>query len=325
MRSSRYKSRGGGGAAVCNPTAVWVDTFAATDGLAVDAALPDTVAVTDGLASTVKLFDTLAAADAFAHANLLTRQDDTFAATDGLGGTVGLLDTFGATEDLAPKVKLFDTFGADDRFAHADLLTLHADTAGVTDDFPKAQFRNLVFARSGTPDTDPCGDGWVDQVLPSANHGNENPLITKGKSTLADDERRTLMEFDFTRYANMTAFVGGLHRFIFRANNSDLLLTVDLTVQLSTLAARPFTESTVNWTNHPAAGTVVKTETFTLPANSTAFYTFTLTDTQLGDLLGDWGYIRMTAPTAVAPITLNIDGREASAANRPRWDFDLKR
>jgi hypothetical protein len=228
---------------------------------------------------------------------------------DNLGVTTKLFDTFGVTENLIPKPKLF-----------------LPDTVGITDDFPKAQFRNWTCSRSASPDTDPGCDAWVDQANAGTNHGNESPLLVSGKSTLADDERRALLEFDFTRYANMTAFVGGIHQLTLRVVNTDIVLPVDLTVQLSRLAARPFTESTVTWNNQPAAGTVIKSEVFTLAANSTSSIVMTLTDAQMDDLLGDWGYVRLTSPSVVTPITIDVMSREdADLADKPRWDFDLKR
>lgn len=332
IRYRRASTGGGGGnggtPTVCPPTAVFADTFGVTDDLTVKWVLPflDTFGMTeDALGVKVGLFDTFGTDDRLL-TTLKPSVADTFAVTDNLGVKTSLPDTFGVADHfLGVKTTLSDTFAVTDDLIPT-VVTDHPDTFAQADVFTKAQFRNVAFGATGTPDTDAGGDSWVDQASAATNHGTEGTLVAKGKSTLANDEQRALLEFDFTRYVNMTAYVGGSHSLTLRIQNPTALLSVDVTVQLSRLAARPFTESTVNWTNHPAAGTVIKSQVFAVPANSEAFYTMTLSDSEMNDLLGDWGYVRITTPTAAVPLPVNVRAREyGNTPDRPIWSFDLKR
>jgi hypothetical protein len=108
--------------------------------------------------------------------------------------------------------------------------------------------------------------------------------------------------------------------------NGDLLQSVSITFELTRLVARPFTESTVTWNNQPAAGTAIKSQAFTIAANGNTTVTFTLTDAQMDDLLGDWGYFRITGPGTASPILVSVITREnAGVSSRPMASFDLKR
>lgn len=222
--------------------------------------------------------------------------------------------------------RLGPVFGFMDHLSFVDVAETQLDTSAFGDGFSKAQIREAEYRRSATPDTDPGGDTVVSQATPTTPAGASAPNFFKGKATLANDEVRALVEIDFTRFAGMNAYPGGLHRiFLKNVTNPDLLLSVDITMELSRLAARPFTESTVTWNTMPAAGTVIKSQTGTIPANSTIAFAMTLTDAQMNDLLGDWAYVRMTSPGAVTPIAVNFTSREGAPGNVWTCDLDLVR
>lgn len=181
--------------------------------------------------------------------------------------------------------------------------------------------------RPATPDADPLGDAWRDQAAATTNHGNETPLIAKGKSTLANDERQACLEFDFTRYSGLTARPGGTHTVTLRCTNINALLAVDLSVAVFHVGSRPFTESTVTWGSTDGGGTLIKTVTQNIAANTTVDVVVTLTDAELNTILtSGWLKLRCTTPTAAAPITVNIVSREsATVADRPTYNIDLRR
>lgn len=311
----------------------------------------DTFGITEGaLGVAVKLFETLGADDRLTFVDLLTTYADSFGIADALtlatiatvyadtlGITDGLsfvdlftnqLDTVGVAEtSLDPKVTFFDTAAATDNL-FADLDAVWLESLGHDDALTSVLIANWTCGRSGTPDTDPTGDAWIDQASAGTNHGNETPLIAKGKSTLANDERRACLFFDFTRYSGLTAKPGGTHTVTLRCTNTSVLLAVDLTVALARRAAtRPFTESTITWTIGDGTATAIKNVVQNIAANSTVDVVCTLTDAELDLVLTDgWLRLRCTTPTAAAPISVNIASREsATVADRPTYDIELRR
>lgn len=217
-------------------------------------------------------------------------------------------------------------FGVESRygpvFGHNDLLTL-------------ARINNWTCGRSGTPDSDPTGDGWIDQAAATTNHGNETPIIAKGKSTLASDERRAFIKFQMSRYVNLRSVITGPGQlgFTFRCTNPNALLAVDLTLDCRRITGSPFTESTLTW-NVPAAGgpvtgTLIASLTQNIPANTTQDVTFAISGSNIDNLFNagnDWLYFRFTTPNAVTPLQVTIDSREfGTVADRPTYNIDLRR
>lgn len=188
----------------------------------------------------------------------------------------------------------------------------------------------LIKSRSGTPDSDLFGDGWIDQAAATTNHGNETPLIVKGKSTLANDERRAFLKFGRTILsADFRANVG--MNFVLLITNTDILSAVIVTIDVRR-GANPFTESTLTWNTPtaggPVSGTLIKTVTESIAANSTETVAVSLTLAETDALFNAddaWTYLRITGPGAVAPVTVQIASREnATAASKPRMNMYMR-
>lgn len=107
-------------------------------------------------------------------------------------------------------------------------------------------------SRTASPDTDMLGDCWLDGVAlnQGVNHGNESPVFAASEDILATT-RRALFEWDLTRFANLDAKVGSTMMVHFWTDHAVAILQT-YTVVFSGFAARPFTESTANWTNSNA-------------------------------------------------------------------------
>lgn len=195
------------------------------------------------------------------------------------------------------------------------------------DAFVRAALGTLRYGRSGTPDADPGGDAWVDKANQATNHGNEALLIA---GEVVNTERRGLMEFDFTRFTGLTA-TGGVHSFTLRAAHDVPLGSNDLRVRMSTLASRPFTESTVTWDTPvadgggPAEGTLRVNTTIAVANGAAALYTINLTDANINGFLGSWVYVRLLSEAALAATTFTVNSRDdATVGNQPTFSFVLR-
>lgn len=201
------------------------------------------------------------------------------------------------------------------------------------DAMSKVQVRNWTVARSGTPDTDPIGDGWIDQAAATTNHGNENPILAKGKATVGTNERKAIVKFNLGKFADLRAFPGGAHRLFFRAVNTNALLAVDLSWAIRRVTASPFTESTLTWNTPtaggPVSGTLIKNGSQNIAAGAAVDVSISLTDAEVNAIFDNgnaWVYITFTTPTAATPITVQVLSREEpGAGSKPRLELDLRR
>lgn len=305
---------------------VWAETLHATDKPKDTVAFPDTAHASDRFGThTLGPGDTLHATDARASSmpsgqmtsadtvNVTDREIDNLTVFEVLHGT----DRFG-TDTL----KHADTLRATDKLG-TDTVT-HSDTAKLKPDkLSLVRITNANVGRSGSPDADVAGDAWIDKANTGTNHGNED-LSVNGE--VLNTEKRGLLEFDFTKFGNLTRLAGGTHRFVFRASHSAAVGSNDLRVRLTTQASRPFTESTVTWTGEPAEGANLKSVAVAVTAGAAADYTITISDAEMANFLGNWVYVRMLSEATLPATVFTVVSRDnATAANRPRWSFDLER
>ncbi len=186
----------------------------------------------------------------------------------------------------------------------------------------------LISNRSGTPDADIQGDGWVDGIPLNngVNHGNESPLPTSGNLLSATSQ------FPWFKW-NLTTpkFVGLAHRsgigtaqFSFWASQS-LAIVQTLNVIFQVYATDPFTESTLNFTNQPAipgSGTFSRSFSILVGAVN-GRYDVNITAAEFAPFIGNWMGIRMDS-SAVAATPINVVSREGTTAERPRLSFDFQ-
>lgn len=257
-----------------------------------------------------------------------------FAMRNGIEGTLVVdyraadaTTPFQTVNERANSLPVTQTFAS-----RGGIRSSYGPVLGFNDAMNHVTVANWTCGRSATPDTDPCGDGWIDQASTGTNHGNENPLLAKGKSTLANDERKAVIKFNLTtaRLSGLLAYVGGSHFFRLQVTNTSVLLAVDVTLTLRRDDANPFTESTLTWNTPTAGGPVgdalIKSQVTNFGAGVSGPAFLQLTDAQLDDLLGDWGILTVTTPTAAAPITVEVVSREAAvAALPPRMNLELRR
>lgn len=201
-----------------------------------------------------------------------------------------------------------------------------SETLRQTDVLSRATFNPVIYGRSGTPDTDPGGDSDVKQNDAATNFGANSVMNANQNTAPLNNEKRALLEFDFTRFSGMSVFPGGTHQFTFMADHDAASGNNNLRVRFSTLASRPFTESTVTWNNQPAEGTLRVNTTVAVAEGAAAIYTITLTDQNITDFLGNWVYVRMLSEAALTATFHHVRSREdATVANRPQFKFELKR
>jgi hypothetical protein len=210
-----------------------------------------------------------------------------------------------------------DTVKATDAFSQV-IAGSWPDTIKTTD-AGLAQLATWIVGRSGSPDADKWGDGWTDQASTGTNHGNES-LLVKGKSTALNDERRAFIAIDLTHIAGSSRVAGAtgdVNTFLtFIASTSSPLTATAVDPYYSTHASRPFTESTLNWSNQPAGGTLISR--FNVQPGAAQSFNLTLSKTIIDDAIGKWLLIQFHGVSSVAPDTVTILSRDnATASNRP--------
>lgn len=200
--------------------------------------------------------------------------------------------------------------------------TMHYPERGI------GKVTELIVARSGGPDADIAGDAWTDGIPLNngVNHGNESPLPTSG-NLLSATSQFPWFEWNLTT----PKFVGLAHRaaigtaqFSFFASQG-LAVAQTLNVVLWASATKPFTESTLTFTNQPAvpgSGTVTRVFSVLVGA-ANGRYDINLTAAEFAPFIGNWMVIRMDS-AAVAATPINIVSREGAAAERPRLTFDFQ-
>lgn len=171
------------------------------------------------------------------------------------------------------------------------------------------------------------GDSWTDQASTGTNHGSETTMIVKGKSTLANDERRAYLKLRIDKFVGFTRRsdkVTGLH---LRCANGGLT-AVNVTAEFRTGSTDPFTESTINWSNQPSAyGTSRASLTTSIPTGAAALQDWFLSDADETAVFGSgdtWLLIILTAPSAAVPPSVTIDTRDGTTMD-PYMDIFLSR
>lgn len=221
------------------------------------------------------------------------------------------------------KTKLTDSLGI------ITATTSQPDTLHLPDTF-NGRTAALFFGRSGTPDTDMFGDAWVDGLLANqgVNHGNETLQIDGSAAGAAD--HIGFFEVDLTRFTNIAANGTLTVNFIVTIAPTATVPAVapfaTMTATFSKFAARPFTESTLTFTNKPADGTsiVTKTTNFSSISLGTTL-TFTLTSTEYGPYLSNFMMVRLTSDQLLNTGQVVLGSRDGALANRPFIEFDFKR
>lgn len=189
------------------------------------------------------------------------------------------------------------------------------------DDFSRTRLATLTYARSATPDADGSGDSAVRQDQSAVNFGADTTMTAKTAGV--SDERRGLLFFDFTRFADLTA-TGGTHSFRLTVSHGTIATSNSLRVRFSTLTAKPFTESTVTWANQPAEGTLVLSTTI-LATTTVLPYNVALTDAHINSFLGKWVYVRLLSEAALATTIFTISSRESGVTTAPAFTFTVRR
>ena len=194
---------------------------------------------------------------------------------------------------------------------------------------------NIKTDRTGTPDTDMQGDGWVDSTVGNTgiNHGNESPLLVSDENIIPAVTRRGLLKWDLTRFANLSAPTGGTMDFSIWGDTNIAIVAQTVEFEFSQSAASPFTESTLTWANQPAVGGNAVTKSFAALLRTNVLvpeyqeYAISLTAAEYGPYLGKWLMCRVTSATLVAVGLYNVASREHTEGGgagglRPRLSFD---
>lgn len=181
-----------------------------------------------------------------------------------------------------------------------------------------AQFTQTAQSRSGAPDSDKWGDAWTDAAIgqTGTNHGNESPIIA---ASIVGAERRAYVKVDLRGFSKTAT--GNAHTITCRVMNSSLIAAQTLRLRAGgNGSTSPFTESTIAQNNQPAIPTDVDITSGNVAANTTQTLTFTLTDTQMNELLGEWALLLFTS---AGLSDMRIVSREGTAADRIALNFTL--
>lgn len=267
-----------------------------------DATVDDSFSLRTALAEDATVDDALRLTTASSHAEDAT-VDDTLSLVARLAEDATVDDAFALRSSLAEDASVADDLRA--RFSLTEDATVN--------DLVRLVVAGLFVSRTATPDADFQTDAWTDQAATGTNNGNSN-LIVKGKSTLANDERRGFLLYDLRSFTSWTAAGTGLQLTV-SASNAGVLTaeTVTWTASVFAAASRPFTESALTWTNQPATGTNSATGTFSVPAGGAVnTYTITVPPATVNAALGGWLMVAFTCATAATPNSVTIRSREST-------------
>lgn len=213
-----------------------------------------------------------------------------------------------------------------DQQNRADLARIPSINAVLSESQRRADLARFTVnisatSRSGTPDNDMWGDGWVDATIAqtNTNHGNETPLNISAALTGA---RRAFIKVDLRKFSGLTAATAGTVGF--RMTNVSGL--TDATVGWSVTnsgAGNPFTESTLNNANAPTVNAVASGSLTVQANNNNAAKTFSIPQATLTALLGNWALIVFTGDTLAAVTTPSREN--ATLANRMSLSFTATR
>lgn len=218
---------------------------------------------------------------------------------------------------------------ADDSLTFPLLAPRYAEDVNAND-LTKLALISVRVGRSGTPDTDLMFDAWNDQTAPTVNHGNSDPLAFRGITTVTpgSDEIRAYIALDLTGFAGCTA-VTGLD-LVVRVNNNNALTATNATCTFTYSAAKPFTESTTTWNAPPTIGTAAGSSVQSIAAGGAfATYTFSVTQANLANVLGNWLLCTFTGPSGATGLlrdSFQISSRDGGTdGNRPAATFTAQR
>lgn len=224
------------------------------------------------------------------------------------------------------KPVLTDTFKlSDTRISTASSVVAQKPDAYVLRDaFTDAALTTVKYAASGTPNTDPGGDTYIDQAVPATNFGATTPILIRAETVagVSADAQEVWVEIDFTKFANMTVKAGGVHKFNFTMKNVGLL-TPTVIGTAYVFVARPFTESTLTWNNKPALpGAQGALPVFSPPADNLDHpYIWTFADADITTFLGKWLLLQLSEATAPANRALvQMPSRESAS----RWSLSVE-
>lgn len=280
---------------------------------AVATSLADDVQVDDAYAATASLVEGVEVGDGWSSTLTGSWAEDAVVGDD-LTTWANLAEDVTVADDPRAGTALTEEWTAADDLAVKALLTEDANVNDLT-----MVLLYLVSGdRSGTPDADPMCDGWIDQAAPTVNHGAEATMLVRGKSTLANDERRVGIEVDLTWAGDWTFIETGFQLGIL-VSHTTIGLTANLDWVAFTATTRPFVESTWNWNTALPALTQIANGAIVVPAGAATAQGLTIAPAQAATLPGKWLFIRFTAVTATAPPTFTINTRE-NAASPPRWN-----
>jgi hypothetical protein len=212
-------------------------------------------------------------------------------------------------------------FPETERRGDALIVTASAQLADTERRAALASFITAIAAvsRSGTPDSDMWGDGWTNAALgqTAINHGNETPLIV-GANALG--ERRGYVKVDLRKFSGLTA-TGNAHTIMCRVTNTNGLMAQTLRLRAGSNGnTNPFTESTLAQNNQPAIPTTVD-KSGNVNAGATTTLVFTLTDSEMNALLGNWV---LMALTTTGLSDMQVISREGLAADRMTINFTAR-
>lgn len=218
--------------------------------------------------------------------------------------------------------KLLENEGSSrvDAYRIPTLTVKPAETIYRKNEVGAFSFRYQTRPRSGSPDSDDWGDAFTDATVGSTgtNHGNESPINAVQATSIT--ERRIYIEANFTRFSGMSA--NGSSTFSLFIANSSVLLATNITLFFGAQTSRPFIESTITQSNQPALPSL-----FSFPqavTNTDSRYTFTLSASQVDQLLGKWVLIAIQAANLGVGNNFVVSREGADSTQQMYFDLNIK-
>lgn len=260
--------------------------------------------------------------------------------SDALVGTFDIKnESVGASDALAFTPGPTDDVGFSEKVSSTTATLGPADDGGLSDVF-NLEVKETAQDRSGTPDTDSWGDGWVDRTVANAGThqaevgGVSMQVANAAAANVTEQDGYLEINFDGTAARGtprlqgpFTAQVAG-STFVFPVAWPNVATTpaASLLVDFQTNAARPFVESTITANSQAKISSLspFTQRSITFPQDGTPRrHTVTFTAAETTAILnGKWLLVQFS----VAALTLGtflLGGRHS--AQPPTIDFFIQR
>ena len=162
----------------------------------------------------------------------------------------------------------------------------------------------------------------VKDVSPNSNFSGQTSIIVRDEDALGNGATFGLFQWDLTGLSDYTPTSVGSFNFNVSSNGGGLLArSIILTV--STQATSFFDENTVTFNNQPSNGTIVTTQTTSIPANSTNLdVSVSLTQSEIDSCIGSFVFIQVVRVNEITDGSVEITSKEGLTF--PRLSFNAE-